>query len=352
MLRRGCSRQSSSTPKSKQQSPFVRFWCGFQKKVESLLTSLSYQLPSSTQLGMEQSKSRSSNNNVSNALLIGVLSLPSYFLFQTGKKPLGLDKLHFVLVQFLLILLFKYAQILTDSSSPVKSTLLIEEPTVEVILEEKVDYKLLVDSSAAAEGIKTSREGEKYSKGKKSRSKPSKKLAPTPSLYEPHQLDRTLYNFLSITSPSSLPLLPPLPPLPPPSLSSPLLPSRASLPTWTLLHSAPLSPLNLKVLQHPTTKSLYAISAEFPNVPLRNLLEVLTSVEKRSEWDTMCLGGETLERFTERDIDGEEEGVGREGGRRGSVGWIGMKGVAIIKAKVRFPSPFTFPAFQLTSFFL
>jgi hypothetical protein len=75
------------------------------------------------------------------------------------------------------------------------------------------------------------------------------------------------------------------------------------------------------VLQHPTTKSLYAICASFPDVPLRKLFETLVDVKSRKEWDGMCADVQEVESV-------------EVGGRSGNVSWLGMKGVAVIKAKV------------------
>lgn len=155
-----------------------------------------------------------------------------------------------------------------------------------------------------------------------------------PSLYTPALLDTTLHNFLSITEPSHLPLLPS-----PVAANPPLkIPTSLPLSEWTQL----LTTDTLAVLQHPSTKTLYAICATFPDVQLRQLFETLTQVGNRTKWDAMASGTSFkyifLDRVLRRDI---HDNVGAEeidqievGGRRGSVSWLAMKGVAVIKAKV------------------
>ena len=76
--------------------------------------------------------------------------------------------------------------------------------------------------------------------------------------------------------------------------------------TWTTLYDVAPN----RVLQHPTTKTLYAIQAEFEDVPLRNLFETLCDVEQRRNWDSMCSGVEkiaevevSLRRFESRGLE-------------------------------------------------
>ena len=94
-------------------------------------------------------------------------------------------------------------------------------------------------------------------------------------------------------------------------------------------------------MQHPSTSTLYAICARFPKVPLRNLYEVLTTIERRKEWDGMCSGSKTVQEVDVEfptvggaEKDEKSEGVtGKIRRVKGNVVWIGMKGVALIKAK-------------------
>lgn len=130
-----------------------------------------------------------------------------------------------------------------------------------------------------------------------------------PSLYPPALLDSITANFLSITEPQYLPLLPP-------STTSIVLPSSVPLAQWKALLDTP----TLRVLQHPTTSTLYAIVSVFTDLPIRSLFETLTDVPKRLEWDGMCCGSESIEEF-------------ECGGRRGSSSWLGMSRVGPIKAK-------------------
>ena len=140
--------------------------------------------------------------------------------------------------------------------------------------------------------------------GNKQKRSIAKKVAP--SLYHPVALDAIVSNFLAITEPSFLPLLPP---------TNSTFPSSA-LSEWKVLLDTP----TLRVLQHPTTSTMYAITCVFPDLPVRSLFETLTDVKKRVEWDGMCCGSEMIEEF-------------ECGGRRGSSSWLGMSRVGPIKAK-------------------
>lgn len=137
-------------------------------------------------------------------------------------------------------------------------------------------------------------------------------------------LDGIVARFLACTSPEHLSLLP----------SPPTTPSEhITLSSWKVLHEA----AGLRVLQHPSTPSLYGICAEFPEVPLRNLFEVLTNVESRTKWDGMCAEAREVE---EVEVDVPLDGEGQPGKVkevRGNVVWIGMKGMALIKPKVSLP---------------
>lgn len=213
----------------------------------------------------------------------------------------GLDKLHLGLIQVLILLILNFlnpARIFFGSTS--RSDTRTSTPTATPAL-----------VAVVAEKPPTKRGGIKSRKSK--RVVPAVVVPIVPSLYTPALLDTTLHNFLSITvDPIHLDCLP----SPVPSLKFKV-PASLPLPLWTsLLHQD-----NLQVLQHPTTKTLYAICATFPDVVLRQLFETLTQVGNRVKWDGMASGAEEVEEVF-------------VGGRRGSVSWLGMKGVAVIKAKV------------------
>lgn len=213
---------------------------------------------------------------VNAALALASLS-PLVLLYQL-KSALGLDGLHLGLVQ--LVIIFCVRMVMGgEAPQPVAP----EVVPVAFVPAEKGSQRV----------------------GRKAR----RRAAAPVSRYTPQLLDSTLWNLLSITEPSYLHLLPDLP-------RNPLIPTSAPLSSWTSLLSTP----NLSVLQHPSTKSLYAISATYADVTLRQLFETLTQVEKRLEWDGMCAGSESLEEVL-------------VGNRKGSVSWLGMKGVAVVKAK-------------------
>lgn len=129
--------------------------------------------------------------------------------------------------------------------------------------------------------------------------------------YSPAKLDGALANFVAITEPEHLPLL-----ASPPSdqfAGKPL-----ALGAWSVLAEAD----GHTVYQHPTQRGLYAVRAHFPDIPLRQLFEIICDVGRRKSWDTMSQAAEEIERL---DV----------GGRRVSIAWIGMKGMALLKPKVR-----------------
>lgn len=132
---------------------------------------------------------------------------------------------------------------------------------------------------------------------------------PSNPLYPPHLLDQTVAHFLSLVSPQ---LLSHLPSSTHPTSATPLIP----LASWTQLYATS----GLNVAQHPTLPALYSVEAAFPGVPIKALWETLLSMERRAEWDGMCAGAEVVDQF-------EVEG------RKGDVIWMGMKGMAFIKAK-------------------
>lgn len=140
------------------------------------------------------------------------------------------------------------------------------------------------------------------------RARPSPAPA-TNGLYPASLLDSTTAHFLSLVSPQ---LLSYLPPASHPASSTPLI----ALSAWTPLYTTS----GLTVAQHPTVAALYSVEAAFPGVPIKALYETLLAMDRRSEWDSMCAGAETIDEFS-------------VGGRRGNVIWMGMKGMAFVKAK-------------------
>lgn len=235
----------------------------------------------------------------------------------TTVASLGLDKLHWGLLQILLLLVL---QKVINYFPSIQRTKRNKVATTTTSTRGAAPPPLPATSSGSASTPATPTTTRiKRTTRRRTSSPPS----PTNPLYPPTLLDSTVARFLSSTSPSHLSLLPPhsLPPNTPPSVP---------LASWKTLHSDPTSSINLLVSQHPTTKSLYAIRASYPPSEsggggkdlLRRLYEVLTDVGRRKSWDGMCQDAREVERFEV------------EGGRKGAVAWIGMKGMAIVKPKV------------------
>ncbi|KAI5480556.1 GTP-binding protein 1, partial [Pseudohyphozyma bogoriensis] len=240
------------------------------------------------------------NKDDTNRSILAVLfsTFPCYLLLQQ-KAKLGLDTLHLGLIQVVVILILQWALSWDPRSAWQKKA------TKKVTIAEPL---------SADEDVATEEKPQTITKEKRRR-KRAKAAPPSPSSsspYPPELLDATLRDFIQITEPTYLPLLSTSSTAP-----STKAPTKAALSEWTTLFSEE----HIKVLQHPDKKAmLYAIVAEYPELPLRNLYETLLNVEKRRTWDGMCQGTEAIE-----DLE--------VGGRRGSVSWIGMKGMPMIKPK-------------------
>lgn len=218
---------------------------------------------------------------------------PLYILVQ-ARQRLSLDNLHIGLIQVVLLLVLRY--ILGYDPRPGY----------------EVETKVVSSEQATGVAVKEQRTAKRKSTKKKKTTTKADTLYPLPLL------DANVYSFLSITAPEHLSLVPNKPSEE--ELSK--LPKSVALTEWKTLHEAD----NVKVLQHPTTKTLYAIQATFDDVSLRQLFETLVSIDKRPEWDRMCQGTEAIDDFN-------------KAGRRGSVSWLGMKGMAVVKPKaLSFPS--------------
>ncbi|SCZ88338.1 BZ3500_MvSof-1268-A1-R1_Chr2-1g04345 [Microbotryum saponariae] len=212
----------------------------------------------------------------------------------TGR--LGLDNLHLGLIQVVMLLVLKTVLNLIPLGSSLANSFSSEA---------KTDSRQ-VQQVQTEQGTKL-----KTQKKRRSRKVSSKAAAAAPAdtgLYRTAWLDQIVTNFIASTEPRYLKLLPD-PETPPPLPAMPL-------EQWDSMYKDDA----LQVSCHPKMKSLFAIQAKFPDVPLRKLYETLIDVQKRKEWDGMCA-----------DV-GEIEMV-ELGGRRGSCSWIAMKGMAMIKAK-------------------
>lgn len=220
------------------------------------------------------------------------------FLFRIA--TLDKDRLHLVILHCVILLVYRYCY---SKSTPVRiEPIPIETKEIASITTTTTEKKL-VDTKPRRRIRKVS----------------TTTSTPFNPLYPDTLLDSTTRSFLSITSPSHLDLLPPSK-----AAATPSTPTPASLPlnSWSSLFSSPPSdPSNLTILQHPSQSTLYAIQYDFPSLPLRQLFLTLCDLEKRVEWDGMCEGGMRLE-----DVRGE--------GRKASVGWMAVKGMKVVRAKV------------------
>lgn len=237
---------------------------------------------------------------------------------------LGLDNLHLGLLQVVLLLLMGHLSSLLPSGLLGKRT---KSGNQEAAISSSPS-----PSADVSEQPKSKVAGRAPTPKRRRRPPPSKvQQVKTDDRFPAPLLDSVVARFLSCTSPEHLNLLPSSSSADPPAASTPLS-------AWKSLYETE----DLQVKQYPSTSTLYAICARFPNVPLRNLYEVLTTIERRKEWDSMCSGSKTVQ---EVDVEfpavaGAEKGekVESSGGKirrvKGNVVWIGMKGVALIKAKV------------------
>ncbi|GAA5896898.1 hypothetical protein JCM8208_007120 [Rhodotorula glutinis] len=237
-----------------------------------------------------------------------LLSLSPLYFLVTARSKLGLDGLHVGLLQVLLLLVLRAGLDLIPSglkrkSAPAPSPAPASAPAPVVVVE--------APSSAPVEAVERAQKGG-HAEGKvKQRTKRRRiKAAPAPAAPPPFpadKLDETVANFLHITAPAFL--------------------SHISATPTTSIPSAPLSEWkstfqgdNVEVLQHPKLASLFGICATFPDVPIRQLFQVLQDVGSRAAWDSMSEGAGEIERF-------EVEG------RKGNCLHMRMKGMAMVKAK-------------------
>ncbi|KPV75028.1 uncharacterized protein RHOBADRAFT_44543 [Rhodotorula graminis WP1] len=235
-----------------------------------------------------------------------LLSLSPLYFLVTARSKLGLDGLHVGLLQVLLLLVLRAGLDLIPSglkrkSAPAPSPAPAPAPVGDV------DAPSPAPAVLAERAQKHGRvEGKVKERTRRRRIKAAPAPAPPP-LFAADKLDETVANFLHITAPAFLSHI-------------------AATPT-TSIPSAPLSEWkstfkgdNVEVLQHPKLASLFGICATFPDVPIRQLFQVLQDVGSRSAWDSMSEGADEIERF-------EVEG------RKGNCLHMRMKGMAMVKAK-------------------
>ena len=147
--------------------------------------------------------------------------------------------------------------------------------------------------------------------------RPARIPKPEHPMYGNALLDGTLAHFLAVLDPSQLQYLPASPD--PSTLAAPV-----PLAAWEQLLTSP----TCSVAKHPTIPHLYSISAAYPDVPLRNLWELMIDIENRSKWDSMCYATEQIEAMalsqSHVDVHTAE--------RQASVDYLATKGMFPVKA--------------------
>lgn len=188
---------------------------------------------------------------------------------------LGLDTLHVGLLQVVLLLVLRAGLDLIPTRLRRKTASPAPAPVVQPAVQEEARVGNGVD----------------VKEKQKSRRRVKRKVAAAPPApFAAEKLDETVANFLHITEPAFLSYVPVKPTT---SISS------APLSDWKKTFSGD----NVEVLQHPTLSSLFGICATFPDVPIRNLFQVLQAIGKRPVWDGMCSGASEIERF---EVDGRK----------------------------------------------
>ena len=147
--------------------------------------------------------------------------------------------------------------------------------------------------------------------------RPARLPKPEHPMYSNATLDSTLAHFLAVLDPSQLQYLPASPD--PSTLAAPV-----PLAAWEQLLASP----TCSVAKHPTIPHLYSISAAYPDVPLRNLWELMIDIENRSKWDSMCYATEQMEAMAlaQSHVDAHTAE------RQASVDYLATKGMFPVKA--------------------
>ncbi|CEQ39572.1 SPOSA6832_01118, partial [Sporobolomyces salmonicolor] len=216
---------------------------------------------------------------------------------------LGIDNLHVGLLQVVLLLVLR--SLLDVVPNPFKRKS-IRAATASTAAPPAIEVVVAAAPQSATAAVPTILR-QRHTRPRRSKRTAALPSSP-PSLFPAAKLDSTVADFLSATEPAFLAHLPDAQPttsIPPLSLSS-----------WTNVYSQDA----ISVLQHPSVKTLYGISAIFPDVPLRKLYETLVDIGTRSTWDSMTQGADEVERFEVQ-------------GRRGNVSHMRMKGMPMVKAK-------------------
>ncbi|GAA5965289.1 hypothetical protein JCM21900_005695 [Sporobolomyces salmonicolor] len=241
--------------------------------------------------------------DTSRSIIALLLSLPTAHFLLSSRSRLGIDNLHVGLLQVVLLLVLR--SLLDVVPNPFKRKS-IRAATASTAAPPAIEIVVAAPPQSATAAAPTVLR-QRHSRPRRSKRTAALPSSP-PSLFPAAKLDSTVADFLSATEPAFLAHLPnaqPTTSIPPLSLSS-----------WTNVYSQDA----ISVLQHPSVKTLYGISAIFPDVPLRKLYETLVDIGTRSTWDSMTQGADEVERFEVQ-------------GRRGNVSHMRMKGMPMVKAK-------------------
>ncbi|KAK4056727.1 hypothetical protein OIO90_002279 [Microbotryomycetes sp. JL221] len=262
----------------------------------------------------------------SRSMLLGLLAITPMYMYSTqAKAKLGLDALHIGLFQVLVLLVLGQL----SNWSPKKAL------TAPVRVITQAEQAVTSNGSATTNDETTSKPSSNKRRRNKSKKRSSKTVNDSTQhhLFKPSMCDRVVRNFLAATEPEYVKLLPPPTEQDRQLDAQQKAPDAMPLSDWKELFRDDTS-LNLIVRQHPTANKLFALEAKFPNVPVRNLFEVLTTIDKRKEYDGMTQDTKEIERF--EIVDQAPNGINDHGGKReikGAAVWLAMKGMGPIKSK-------------------
>ncbi|KAK4054528.1 hypothetical protein OIV83_001022 [Microbotryomycetes sp. JL201] len=250
-----------------------------------------------------------------NLLAIMLAVTPVYLYSSQARSKLGLDTVHLGLIQIVLLLIFGQLSQWSPNNA-VKTAA------------DRVEQVVNNHSGRIENGSATTSSTTKSKPKKRRARRKQKKADPATTenkLFPASLCDRVVRNFLAATEPEYVKLLPP--PSPQDEASSKDAPESMPLSDWKELFKED----NLVVKQHPTANKLFALQARFPNVPIRKLFEVLTTIDKRKEYDGMTQDAKEIERF--EIVADAVEGNGAKREIKGAAVWLAMKGMGPIKSK-------------------
>ncbi|KAM0791299.1 hypothetical protein ACM66B_005771 [Microbotryomycetes sp. NB124-2] len=250
-----------------------------------------------------------------NVLAVLLAATPVYLYSTQAKNKLGLDTIHLGLIQIVLLLIFgQLSQ--TSSNNPIKAAA--------NKVEQVVNHSQPIENGSAETKTADSKSKKRRTRKKKSNNAAAES-GQQHKLFPASLCDRVVRNFLAATEPEYVKLLPP--PTAEDETISKDAPESMPLSDWKELFKED----NLVVRQHPSANKLFALQAKFPNVPIRKLFEVLTTIDKRKEYDGMTQDAKEIERF--EIVADAVEGGGAKREIKGAAVWLAMKGMGPIKSK-------------------